>query len=79
MRIANVDGRLALVTARHVIDVAEASDGRFGPDVQNVYGHWTDFLVWARQVTSAGGTPLDEVHLGPVAPRPRQIFAIGLN
>jgi 2,4-diketo-3-deoxy-L-fuconate hydrolase len=79
MRIANADGRLALVTAGHVIDVAEASDGRFGPDVQDVYDHWTDFLVWARQVTSAGGTPLDEVRLGPVAPRPRQIFAIGLN
>jgi 2,4-didehydro-3-deoxy-L-rhamnonate hydrolase len=79
MRIANADGRLALVTAGHVIDVAEASDGWFGPDVQDVYGRWTEFLLWSRQVTSVGRTPLGEVRLGPVAPRPRQIFAIGLN
>jgi 2-keto-4-pentenoate hydratase/2-oxohepta-3-ene-1,7-dioic acid hydratase in catechol pathway len=80
MRIANADGRLALVTAGHVVvDVADASDGRFGPDVQDVYDHWTEFRRWAWDGTPADGTPLDEVRLGPVAPRPHQIFAIGLN
>ena len=79
MRIANADGRLALVAGDHVIDVAQRSGGRFGPDVQDVYERWTEFTAWAAQADTAGGTPLDEDHLGPVVPRPRQIFAIGLN
>jgi 2-keto-4-pentenoate hydratase/2-oxohepta-3-ene-1,7-dioic acid hydratase in catechol pathway len=79
MRIANADGRLALVTGEHVIDVAQRSGGLFGPDVQDAYDRWTEFTAWAAQADTAGGTPLDQDRLGPVVPRPRQIFAIGLN
>jgi 2,4-didehydro-3-deoxy-L-rhamnonate hydrolase len=79
MRIANADGRLALVIGDHVLDVAQRSGGVFGPDLQDVYERWTEFTAWAAQADTAGGTPLDEDQLGPVVPRPRQIFAIGLN
>ena len=79
MRIANADGRLALVIGDHVLDVAQRSGGVFGPDLQDVYERRTEFTAWAAQADTAGGTPLDEDQLGPVVPRPRQIFAIGLN
>jgi hypothetical protein len=38
MKIANVSGRLAIVTDEGGIDVEPASGGRFGPDPQASYG-----------------------------------------
>lgn len=78
MRIANVDGRLALVTADGVLDVGTASDGRLPSDPQQAYEQWDALLEWAP--TAQGATePLDEARLGAPAPRPRQVLAIGLN
>ena len=81
MKLANVNGRAALLTAEdRGIDVAKASDGRFGPDLSHVYDNWAAFLSWAEQ------TPQDspelvfsECDLGCPSPSPRQIIAIGLN
>lgn len=79
MRLANHDGRLGLVTDGGVIDVATASGGRFGPDPQGVYAAWADFRAWASGAGGAATAPLDEKALGPVVPRPQQVFAVGLN
>ncbi|MCS0599722.1 fumarylacetoacetate hydrolase family protein [Streptomyces sp. LP11] len=81
MRIANVCGRLALITddQTRAVDVEEAGGGRFGADPQAVYERWTEFRSWAATVELPPGRPFEAVDLGSPAPAPRQLFAIGLN
>ena len=86
MRIVNHNGRLGLLVADSVVDVATASRGRFGPEIQAIYDTWSDFRAWAAEHdfvaedgTNAETTPLSENDLGAPAPSPRQVFAIGLN
>lgn len=78
MKIANLDDRAVLVVDDTVIDVANASDGRFGPDPMDLYEQWDEFAEWGSGI-GAGSEPLDESVLGCPVPRPRQVFAIGLN
>jgi 2-keto-4-pentenoate hydratase/2-oxohepta-3-ene-1,7-dioic acid hydratase in catechol pathway len=79
VRIANVEGRLALVTPEETaVDVATASDGRFGPDPMSAFEHWEAFLAWGSTVEGGGGA-FDPGELGPPVPRPPQVFAIGVN
>ena len=42
MKLANLNGRAALITDAGAIDLATASDGRFGPDVQPLYDDWAE-------------------------------------
>ena len=79
MRIANVKGRLALLTERGGVDVERASRGQFGADPQGVFADWSAFRRWARDPSGAAGTPIDDADLGSPAPRPTQVFGIGLN
>jgi 2-keto-4-pentenoate hydratase/2-oxohepta-3-ene-1,7-dioic acid hydratase in catechol pathway len=81
MRLANINGRAALVTAapHHAVDIADASDGRFGPSPQSVYDDWDTFVTWASSAALDNGVPVDLAELGPPVPAPSQIFAIGLN
>jgi 2,4-didehydro-3-deoxy-L-rhamnonate hydrolase len=78
VKIAAVDGRAVLVIGDEVADVATASGGRFGPDPMALYDDWDDVAAWAPGV-AAGTAPLDGARLGCPVPRPRQVFAIGLN
>ncbi|WP_113702366.1 fumarylacetoacetate hydrolase family protein [Nonomuraea lactucae] len=78
MRIANDAGRLVLVRDGGGLDVEKASDGLFGPDPQSVYERWGEFRAWAG--TAEGEVaPIAPETLQAPAPRPRQVFAIGLN
>lgn len=80
MRITNLGGRAALVSPDGLaVDLATASEGRFGPDPQSLYDVWDELRSWAAAFTSTGGQTLDASQVGPVAPRPPQVFAIGLN
>ena len=94
MRLANLAGRLTLVTTSPEdggllgADIETASGGRFGPSVQSIYEHWEEFSSWADGFAGAGGgaggerlepAPLDVSALGVIAPRPPQVFAVGLN
>jgi 2-keto-4-pentenoate hydratase/2-oxohepta-3-ene-1,7-dioic acid hydratase in catechol pathway len=80
VRIANLTGRLVLIDADDAaVDVAEASGGRFGPEVQGVYDRYDEFRHWATRAVLPKGRPFDAAELGPPAPAPRQVFAIGLN
>lgn len=83
MKVGNVGGRLALVTASGMADVETASDGRFAADPQAVFDRWQEFRAWADDradaLTGAQGLGHDSAELGPPAPAPRQVFAIGLN
>jgi 2-keto-4-pentenoate hydratase/2-oxohepta-3-ene-1,7-dioic acid hydratase in catechol pathway len=79
MRIANLGGRLSIVVDELAVDVAEASDDRFGPDVQAVYERFDEFREWAASAALPAGRGFDPGELGAPAPHPRQLFAIGLN
>ena len=79
MKIANLSGRLVLVTSeRRAIDVATESSGSFGPDPMAAFDDWAAFRDWATGVTAPGDS-FDPSALGPPVPRPAQIFAIGVN
>ena len=49
MKVANVAGRAALVFGNEVADVAEVSDGRFGPDPMDLLTDWTAFKRFAQK------------------------------
>ena len=79
MRIANLDGRLTLVTPAGGIDVTRASSGQFDPDPQAVYERWDEFIQWAASAREQPAELYDPELLESPAPAPRQVFAIGLN
>jgi 2,4-diketo-3-deoxy-L-fuconate hydrolase len=79
VRIINIGGRLALELAGGSIDVAEASGGEFGPDIQAVYERWSEFVAWATGQTEPTGPTPAPGGLGSPVPLPRQTFAVGLN
>src|SRR4051812_40370466 len=83
MKLANVDGRAAVVVAEDLgsgaIDVERASSGRYGPDVQPLYDDWSAFRTFAADLDPYAATSFDEGSLRSPVPAPRQVFAIGLN
>ena len=82
MRIINQAGRLGLLTAGGYLDVETASDGTFGSDPQAIYERWDSFRSWARVRTPPAGAeirPVIDERLQAPVPRPRQVFAIGVN
>ena len=81
MRIANLAGRLVLITpdGTAALDVERASDGQFGPDPQPAYDRWPEFTAWAAAADLSAATPFAPADLGAPAPAPRQVLAIGLN
>ena len=80
MRIANVGGRLVLLTGiGGGIDVERASDGRFAADPQAVFARWADFRAWAARAPHGAAEPIDDAALRAPAPRPVQVFGIGMN
>ncbi len=84
MRIANLHDRATLVLgepgAERGIDIATASDGRFGPDLTSIYLQWSAVTAWAQSVSDdAPGEAIDRTALGAPSPAPRQVFAVGLN
>ena len=78
MRTGTLDGRMVLVRGQSAVDVETASGGRFGADPLDALGRWSDFVAWAAGCDDAG-EPFAVADLGPPVPRPRQVFAIGLN
>ena len=78
MKIATVADRAVLVLGEEIADIATASDGHFGPDPMSLYDDWDAFTAFAATITT-GTAPLDTATLGNPVPRPRQVFAIGLN
>lgn len=86
MRIANVDNRAHLVLrasdgSDRLVDIATASDDRFGPSPAALYDDWAEFSAWAdaAELDAESGAPVDRAALSAPSPQPRQVFAIGLN
>lgn len=78
MRVANVAGRSALVHQDGIVDIATASGGSLPHDPQALFDHWDEVRALADRVASADA-PLDPRQLLAPVPRPRQVFAIGMN
>ncbi|MEC3977401.1 fumarylacetoacetate hydrolase family protein [Amycolatopsis sp. H20-H5] len=79
MRIANLAGRLVLVTEVGAVDVERASNQRFSADPDAVYARWEEFIGWAREAGHENATSFDDADLRAPAPSPAQVFGIGLN
>jgi len=82
VRLANLAGRAVVVTGDRAVDVEQASDGRFGSDPQALFDDWQAFAEWASAVpdaAAAASIAFEATRLGAPVPRPRQVFAIGLN
>jgi 2-keto-4-pentenoate hydratase/2-oxohepta-3-ene-1,7-dioic acid hydratase in catechol pathway len=82
MRLANLDGRAVLIfpigETQVALDVETASEGAYSADPQALYKDWNGFADWAKSV-QPGGIPFDRARLDAPVPRPRQVFAIGIN
>jgi 2,4-didehydro-3-deoxy-L-rhamnonate hydrolase len=87
MRIANLRDHLVVVRGTPgddsipdlAYDVETTSRGRFGADPHAIYEQWQDFAEWAATAEWLDGSRFRHEDLGSPAPRPRQVFAIGLN
>jgi 2-keto-4-pentenoate hydratase/2-oxohepta-3-ene-1,7-dioic acid hydratase in catechol pathway len=80
MKLGNLNGRAVVIGAGNTyVDVAEASDARFGPAPQSVFEQWDDFTAWAAGLDLDAGQIFDPADLGAPVPAPRQVVAIGLN
>jgi 2-keto-4-pentenoate hydratase/2-oxohepta-3-ene-1,7-dioic acid hydratase in catechol pathway len=79
MRIANLEDRLVIVQGGRYVDVAQASGGQFSSDPQAIYERWAEFVGWVQEARPIADVELDPEGLRAPVPRPRQIFAIGLN
>ncbi len=79
MRIANLAGRLVLLTGDGAVDVERASGQRFSADPHAVYARWDEFTAWAADLPATTAAPFDETDLRSPSPTPVQVFGIGLN
>jgi 2,4-didehydro-3-deoxy-L-rhamnonate hydrolase len=78
MKLANHGGRAVLIIGDEIADIETASERRFGPEPMALYDEWDAFLEFAKTVTATTGPVIESSLRNPV-PRPRQVFAIGLN
>ena len=79
MKFANYDGRAVLTDGHKAVYVADASNGKFEDDPERIFGQWDEFATWAAGVDTSAGFDIDVSRLDAPSPRPRQVFAIGLN
>jgi 2-keto-4-pentenoate hydratase/2-oxohepta-3-ene-1,7-dioic acid hydratase in catechol pathway len=79
-RLANVDGRAALVEGGDYYDLATVSDGLLPSDPMNALRHAADLSTHASTLRERQPTGLvADVVLGPPVTRPQKAFGIGLN
>jgi len=82
MRVANLGGRAVLLGDIRSLDIASASADRFPADPQQVYATWAELCEWGEGIDvdrHPQSVDVDRTTLGPPAPRPGQILAVGLN
>jgi 2,4-diketo-3-deoxy-L-fuconate hydrolase len=79
MRIASLKGRAALVDGELAHDLATASEGRFGPDPNDLYARWDELREWAAGAELGAGAAYAEADLTCPVPRPPQVFALAVN
>jgi len=79
-RFASKNGRAQLVVGPDnlLVDLAEASGGRFSSEPIDAYRRWDEVRDFASTVTAAG-SPANPDELDAPSPWPLQVFGIGLN
>ena len=80
MRFVNAAGRAGLLVDGLVHDLNELSGGAipYWP-MEALVAHWDKILDVHEVGAFSGGTPVDQVRLGPPVPRPSSVYAIGVN
>jgi len=79
-KLANVDGRSALVDGHHYFDVETISNGALPSEPMRVLAHAAELAALATTLTERTPTGvLAEAKVGPPVPHPQKSFAIGLN
>jgi 2-keto-4-pentenoate hydratase/2-oxohepta-3-ene-1,7-dioic acid hydratase in catechol pathway len=78
MRVANADGRAVLVLDDGIVDISTASGGALPSDPQAIYEHWDEVRALGDRIERSDA-PLERGRLLAPVPRPRQVFAIGMN
>jgi len=78
MRVANADGRAVLVVDDGIVDIATASGGALPTDAHLLFERWDDVRALADRVQGPEA-PFELSALQAPVPRPRQVFAIGMN
>jgi len=78
MRVANADGQAVFVVDDGIVDIATASGGALPTDAQLLYERWDDVRALADRVQGPE-QPFELSALQAPVPRPRQVFAIGMN
>lgn len=85
MRLAEIDGQLALSTRDGWVDVARASAGRFVGTGPGMFDAWPELVSWCQALTDPppafllGAPDLAAERFGAPVSSPRQVFGIGLN
>jgi 2,4-didehydro-3-deoxy-L-rhamnonate hydrolase len=82
MRLATIADRAHIRIGDHYFDIAQLSGGTLPSDPHALLDRWDDVCRWAahaRPIPAAVGKPVTEAVLDAPVPRPRQIFAVGLN
>jgi 2-keto-4-pentenoate hydratase/2-oxohepta-3-ene-1,7-dioic acid hydratase in catechol pathway len=78
--VANVGGRAMLVRNGQLIDIQDRSTGVFPADPMLIFSQWRAFEEWANyQQPRAEDPEVSSDAFLACAPRPRQVFGIGLN
>jgi 2,4-didehydro-3-deoxy-L-rhamnonate hydrolase len=76
--MATIDGRVAVRVGDRFIDLADASNGRFGPDPNTLVCDWSALRYWVAS-TQLSMHPARTGHIDAPIPWPRQVFGIGIN
>jgi 2-keto-4-pentenoate hydratase/2-oxohepta-3-ene-1,7-dioic acid hydratase in catechol pathway len=76
MRIANIDGRAALVQDGRYVDIETAAEGRLPSDPMEVLTRLDEV---AGLVVGEDAPRVDESRLGPPVPRPGKVLGLGIN
>jgi 2-keto-4-pentenoate hydratase/2-oxohepta-3-ene-1,7-dioic acid hydratase in catechol pathway len=78
MKMARIDNRPILMRDDGIVDIARASGGRFGTDLNAPFTDWNAFREWAAAIGDAEEPLGDRVLQNPV-PHPTQVFGVGAN
>jgi 2,4-diketo-3-deoxy-L-fuconate hydrolase len=78
-RLATVNDRAVLIAHDGVYDLARHSGGRFPADPMQAIARHEELHAVAARLDRVPDAPVGSVELGVCVPRPRKVFAIGLN
>ena len=79
-RLANIDGRAALVSGENYYDLEKISQGNFSQDPMQALEALSELSALGAQLDNFEPSgQLADVELGPPVPNPKNCYAVGLN